>query len=708
MIKVKRILLFVLLLSVCLPFRRTDAAEQNNLVRGMAYTVENSVPTAHSYSNFTEGGVDFDAEDGQTVAGKLTDGIRAGNSASDSAWYHTFRSRSRYVTFAFEEAVAVSGFSAGFYHSAGSAYYAPRYVNLYLSNDGEGWFLAGAAEPSFPLNSSARVYRAELTVEPYAAKYVRIEFCCDIFACCDEIEVYGSKTLTGNEKAVTPAESAPLGYCSSFGEITDIIKLYNGYYPAAQENARNTVEELLPYVAYLSEEGEVQDTLFDALAFVPCVSTDFAYPSGGTLVKTSSYPTAVQSDWIYYTDFLFEKDCDLDALNTAVEQVYTALGKEGKFPVLLTMPYIGVTDNPFGDLDGDGTDEYARTAAERIEIVKWYDSYLTERFDEADFSHLAFVGYYWYSEEVNYTWSADEKAFTTGAAEALEASGKYVLFDPFYLSTGFDHWEELGFGGAVMQPNVAFSSDRAYFDTEMLWEFAETAQTYHLGVEIETNEPGFFQNASTADAAIRNYERYLYVGSKTGYMDALHTFYQGAGPGALYQFCHADVNTPAGIRLRRLYDITYQFIKGTYENQPPVVDLPKTVSVPAGEKTSFAISVTDPDSYGGDLKVEVTGCEHGRAQVAATKRSLIYLPDEGFEGEDTVYLSVTDGQNEAAVYEITVRVEKVSGESSAAELSEMPSATDDAAFLWYFLAVGAAVAVLAVSVVVIFLRKKRK
>lgn len=704
--KCKRVWLFILLLSFCLPLFPNARAEQSNLVSGMAYTVENSVPTVHSYSNFSESGVDFDAEDGQTIAGKLTDGIRAGNSASDFAWYHTFRSRSRYVTFAFEETVSVSGFSAGFYHSAGSAYYAPRYVNMYLSNDRESWFLAGTAEPLFSLTASPRVYQAELTVEPYAAKYVRIEFCCDIFACCDEIEVYGSKTLTGGEKNFTPDQTEELSYCPSLDGITDIIKMYNGYYPAAQENARNTVEELLPYVAYLSESGKIQDTLFDAVAFVPCVSTNFAYPSGGTLVKTSSYPTAVQSDWIYYTDFLFAEGYDLDALNTAVGQVYTALGKEGKFPVLLTMPYIGTTDKPFGDLDGDGTDEYARTAEERTQIVKWYDAYLTNRFEEANFSHLDFVGYYWYSEEMNYTWSDDEKIFTIGATEALETAGKYVLFDPFYLSTGFDHWEELGFDGAVMQPNVAFSSDRPYFNTEMLWEFAKTIEQFHLGVEIETNEPGYFLDPATADDAIRNYERYLYVGSKTGYMDALHTFYQGAGPGALYQFCYADTNIPAGLRLRRLYDITYQFIKGTYVNQPPTVELPETVSVPAGEKTTIKISVTDSDSYSRDLKAEVSGCEHGRAQIPVTKSSLIYLPEEGFEGEDTVYISVTDGQNESVFYKMTVQVGGSDAESPSAESSSEQSVEDNNSFPWYLLFIGAAA--VAVLLIVVYVHRKNK
>ena len=45
-------LCWLLLLALVMPFAAAHvrAAESENLVRGMAYTVENSVPTAHSYS----------------------------------------------------------------------------------------------------------------------------------------------------------------------------------------------------------------------------------------------------------------------------------------------------------------------------------------------------------------------------------------------------------------------------------------------------------------------------------------------------------------------------------------------------------------------------------------------------------------------------------------------------------------------------------
>lgn len=704
----KNVVISLLLFCLLFPFTSSVKAETVNLAAGMAYTVENSVPTAHSYSNFSESGVEYDSEDGLGIPGKLTDGVKAKGGVSDPAWYTTFRSRSRYVTFAFDEPVAVSGFSAGFYHNSGSAFYAPRYVNLYLSDDGEGWFLAGTVEPSFALNASARRFDAKLEIETTAAKYVRVEYCCDIFAVCDEIEIYGSKTVNGSERKVTPEPVPAKGYCSSLEGITDIIKMYNGYYPSNQGIAQNTVEELLPYVAYLSAEGEIKDSMFDAVAFVPCVSTNFAYPSGGTLVKTSKYPAAVMSDWIYYTDFLFEEGYDLDALNTAVGQVYEALGIEGKFPVLLTMPYAGIPTKAFGDLDGDGKADYTRTPEERAAVVKWYDQYVTERFNDANFSHLELVGYYWYGEEVNYSWSEDEAKFTSLATKAIEDGGKSVLFDPFYLSTGFDHWEELGFEGAVMQPNVAFTDSRSYFDTEMLWEFAETAETYHLGVEIETNEPSFFANTATMNEAAHNYERYLFVGAETGYMDALHTFYQGAGPGSLYNFCHATSGSGVDRRLRRLYDITYEFIKGTYQNLPPVCEIPTEAYVPVDTRSEIAISTSDEDSFPGDFTVEVTSCKNGRAQVSATKQNVIFIPDDGFKGDAEILITVSDSQNQPREYTMVLHVGEeppAVSEEPSQEPSQPAAPASDGSFPWWLIVAVAAAGVIAIVLALVLPKK---
>ncbi|MBO4366469.1 MAG: DUF4855 domain-containing protein, partial [Clostridia bacterium] len=325
------------------------------------------------------------------------------------------------------------------------------------------------------------------------------------------------------------------------------------------------------------------------------------------------------------------------------------------------------------------------------------------------YDRLEFVGWYWYNETIDEAWNADEKTFTEQAVAALRANGREVLYDPFYLSLGFDRWQEYGFSAAVMQPNYSFLSSRPYYEREMLDEFAQAIAREHLGVEIETDEPSYFRGDDPSRPA-SFYESYLYFGAKTGYMDALHTFYQGAGPGSLYDFCNATGNTPSDIRLRRLYDVTYQFIKGTYVNLPPEVEAPTDVATEPGQRVKFDIAWTDGDSFPGDIQVTVSEPEHGTAQVAMNRKTVSYAPEDGFTGTDLLYLSVTDGQNDVRVYPVRVSVgSETEPASSAGPRDDVSGSSGSAGKTWlYWLLGGAAAAVIAASAVVILVTLKKK
>lgn len=690
----------LMLLSLLLSVR--PAAAEENIALKAAYVFQTGQPTTHSYDRYSS---EYDNDHGQ-----LTDGVYAREDPKALGWLPSFRSSSRVVTFDFGKQVTVTGMKADFYHDPVN-YHAPLFTHLFLSDDGEKWFRAGSAEPGFTLNASARRYEASVRTGPYLARYVRVEYTVDVFALCDEIEIYGSKEGKEGER-IRPDPEPESYYCTSLGDkygVTDIIKIYNGYYPADQDKADNTKGELLPYVGYVDGEGNVKDTMFDAVAFVPCVSTDFTYPSGGTLVRTSKYPSAVMSDWILYADHLFASERDLRALDSAVGTVYETLGKQNeKYPVLLTMHYPAKSDRAFGDIDGDGKTDYTRTLDERLAVVAWYDAYLTERFEKAGFRHLDFIGYYWYNETVDESWSDCERAFTEGATALLKDRGKAVLYDPFYLSLGYDRWQEYGFTGAVMQPNVAFLKSRPYFELEMLDEFASAIASKHLGVEIETDEPSYFR-ADDISRPAQYYERYLFVGAKTGYMDALHTFYQGAGPGALYDFSRATGSTPADVRLRRLYDITYAFIKGTYSNLPPEVkSVPSELRTEAGTRVKAEIEWTDGDSFSGDIRVTVTEPSHGKAQVALNRKTLTYLPDSGFEGEDMFYVSVGDGQNPDQTFPVRIVVGAVAEQTDESSSDEPASPAGSGQWLYWLIGIGAAAVVAVCAVVLVVLLKKKK
>ncbi len=637
-----------LLICFCLP---ASAEGEENLAAGLEYTIETGEPVSMSHANFVEDGTKFDVDDGQ-----LTDGKLAPESASANGWYKAFRSQSRLVTFDLGEKAAITKIQAGFLHMRAAGIYAPRYINVYLSDDGENYGTVAEYLTHYDLTYSVTA-RCEFEIvleKTYSARYVKVEFCSDIFAYCDEIRVLGSKTLNGTEETVTPDEPEEAkGYFKELDGVSDIIKLYNGYYQPNNDIGIFSEEDLLPYVAYINTSGGIQGTMFDSVAFVPCHGD---YPSGGRLVKTNGKPGAVMSDWELYFEHTFKDGQDLFALNSVVGRVYKELGLDKKFKVYLTMPYPTVLDKPFGDINGDGMDEYCVTLEERIAIIQWFADKCINAFEEKGYENLELAGFYWLREEINYSDSKHEADLAKGFNEYIKSKELLTIFDPFYLSTGFDHWEELGFSSGVMQPNLAFSDTYTYFETGMLGEFAQTVYNNHLGVEMETNEPSFFRGDAYLKAGFY-YESYLYYGAKTGYMNSLKTYYQGAGPGSFYDFCYADTKTPRGLYLRRLYDLTYNFIHGTYKNEAPDVEVSDIELVEGDSRGMVDIVITDGDSYWGDISVEFPQePANGNVAVAANKKTLIYRADKGFVGEDSFTVVVTDGFNRSEEVNVKVTV----------------------------------------------------
>lgn len=698
------LLIVALLVIFCLP---ASAEEYDmNLAEGLKYTIKTGEPVTDSYANYVEGGTRFDINNGQ-----LTDGKTAPNSASSEGWYKAFRAQSRIITFDLGQVCAISHIEAGFLHQKPAGIYAPRYINVRLSDDGESFGTVAMQDTGIDLTdtvTSRRGVSVSLS-KIYSARYVEIEFSSDIFTFCDEIRIIGSKTLSGNEaKAKPDAEKSPKGYVTELNGGSDIIKLYNGYYQPNDQIGILSEEDMLPYVAYIDTDGKIAGLMFDAVAFVPCHGD---YPSGGRLVKTNGKSGAVMSDWELYFDYTFKEGQDLDALDKVVARVYSELGIKGKYKVYLTLPYPTVlNDKPFGDINGDGSNEYCKTLAERVNIVKWYADKCIAQFKENNYANIELAGFYWLREEINYSDSDHEAELVKEINKYLDKKKLTCIFDPFYLSTGFDHWEELGFDAAVMQPNVAFSNTD-YFNLSMLSEFAESVYNNHLGVEIETNEPSYFRGDDYLKAGF-NYESYLYYGSTTGYMNALKTYYQGSNPGSFYDFCYADVKTPKGIYLRRLYDITYNFIHGVYKNEAPTISVDDIELVSGDSRVTAEMNITDEDSYWGDIKVEFTAMpEHGRVTVAGSNKMLVFRADEGYVGNDSFTLYVTDGFNKSE--EITVNVtvhekenipqnESLSEESSSAPTGEKENTPP----LWLIILLSLlGLAIVAVAVAAIVKRK---
>ena len=399
------------------------------------------------------------------------------------------------------------------------------------------------------------------------------------------------------------------------------------------------------------------------------------------------------SDWLLYLDNTFAEGLNLDALDKTVARANEALGRDTPCKVFLTMPYPLTQDKPFGDIDGDGEDEYTRTNDERLAVLAWYEAEYAKRFAEAGYENLTLVGFYWYREEVNSADSEDEERFTQQATALLREKSHKVLFDPFFTSAGFERWSELGFDGAVMQPNLIFND---YFETEMLEEFTEIIRKYGLGVEIETAEPGNFRlDAARADSALI-YEQYLYYGWKYGYMDTLHTFYQGAGPGSLYDFCYSS-----DTYLRSLYDKTYRFIKGTYEMPAPTLTANESLSVEAGSKRNRLPVTLEYGCLFSELSISVEGGE-GVLLFSPDGSELLYTPPLDFTGEDMFTVTVADKFSSSAPVELRIRVGETAISAPPSESAASSEESGSAALI-----AGAAAAVAAAAVAIWLVNRKK-
>ena len=197
---IKRLFSLFLFGMFCFSIMPISAQGEENLAKGLSYKIETGEPVEKSYGNYNEGGVKYDVDNGQ-----LTDSKTATNSTSSDGWYRAFRGQSRIVTFDLGDICAISRVEAGFLHT-GNGLYAPRYINVYLSDDGNEYGTAIKYQTEYPIHNKTTAkcdFKVELD-KVYSARYVKVEFCSDIFTYCDEIKIIGSKTLNGDEAKVTP------------------------------------------------------------------------------------------------------------------------------------------------------------------------------------------------------------------------------------------------------------------------------------------------------------------------------------------------------------------------------------------------------------------------------------------------------------------------------------------------------------------------
>ncbi len=624
------LILTVVFFSLAFPFSAIADTETINLAEGFSYIIQTTQPISHSYSLLMEGNEPF-----ETNNGRLTDSNDANENAESNAWYRAYRGGGRIIRFDLGTEKAIFSVSAGFLYDSKRNIVPPRYIRVYLSDDGENYGLAGEYNAVYPLSfTDSQHCNIEITFnKTYSARFVNVEFSCDNYVYSDEISIWGSNTLSGTEEKVQIIQETEkeYSYPSEIMGVSDIIRLQAGGF---------SYEEALCCVGYLNTNGEIAGKMFGSASLSPASTIDFSDIKGWEL-------------------YLLNLASSLKHLQNSANEVYSALGFQNKLKVFITLPLPPKSENPFGDINGDEIVESCFNLYERLEISKWFIAQCESLSISEEYKNLELCGFFFGAEEIDFNLSDHESALIKSVNEHITSKSLASIYESGYLACGYDLWKELGFSRGLMKPQCAKSVSDIdyYFDLAMLSEFSDTALKNGLGVALELDNTECFLEDGFLKAG-KNYEAHLYYGYKKGYMNGL-TSYSGYD-NVFYTLCHGDINTPKGIYLRRLYDLTYNFIYRTYENLSPQISIDENHEFHLGDSgINIQIDITDGDSHWNDITIEFTSKPiHGSVVASSNKKELIYNADEGFVGEDRFSVRVYDGFGYSREAQVTILVKE--------------------------------------------------
>ena len=508
----------------------------------------------------------------------------------------------------------------------------PKFLSVLLSDDGENWYKVadwsrGDDKQNTYHKSATRMEQGFKFDKAYAARFIcfRIE---NGFIFIDELEAFGTKHVHSNAVCLAdsgidavPYYTNPESEAFATPENTpikakDIALVYGD---------RSKPENLLPLVAYLDAEGNIKDTLMDG--FIYCSHHNL--PSG-----SQPHLKNFKQDWEYVLQHTFNGQAGFDKLDETVGQVKDALGIPD-YKVKVYVTYLTLRDeNPnFGDVDGDGISEDTSKPEDRKKIIDWFIDETMRRFEEKGYENLEFDGFYWVNEAV--VWEKDDSQIIQEVANATHAKGHNFLWIPYYKANRFFTGYELGFDIVCMQPNVVFTTDAP------LWRFDSTAamtKARKMCVEIEHSYQAF-----SDPSFARTYMLYLLYGVTTGYMDAIHIYYDDVD-----NFSKMAVSDSALCRLQ--YDATYDFIKEKLDITPDKLEDVK-LTVKKDNVADFDLNESD--------KLQnftlVTAPEHGYIAFDSDG-SFRYYPEKGYTGTDSFTYTYNEflGESEPCTVQITV------------------------------------------------------
>lgn len=322
----------------------------------------------------------------------------------------------------------------------------------------------------------------------------------------------------------------------TFG-VKDILLTY---VPGTKDDLRQLTEDmLLPYVSYIQNE-KIMDTLFDGYLFLPYVSFLYQGMEKKPLTK---------NQWQEYLENQFVADRNVSALNKAVAKVKSELQiPDYKVKIYFSIFYPVKSVSNFGDIKGENLN--FSNLEQRITAVKWMIDSQLRLFEEGDYPNLELGGFYWFTEEMDFS-DRDLISLIHETTDYVRSLGLITTWIPYYQATGYRKWQEVGFDLGCYQPNYAFNFN---IPKTRLYEAYEEAKELGMCAELEIGK------LSVED--VKRMKDYFQVAAEVGVMkEAVHMYYQDAGPGVFYQSYVSEDPT-----LHGLYEDLYLFIKNQYSD----------------------------------------------------------------------------------------------------------------------------------------------
>ncbi|MFA6730807.1 MAG: DUF4855 domain-containing protein [Eubacteriales bacterium] len=601
------------------PSNDPDYNSETNLLLGLTpqissiYTIDNSLWTNNT-----------------PVTSKLmTDGVFSTSNDIHSGRFFKFnQGGGRDLIFDLTKLSAADTFTASFTNRSEWAVASPTLISVKLSDNGKDWYAVG--EIVMDNSSDPGISKGVLTLDaPVAARFVAFSFTVATWAGCDELEVMGTKKVDGSTKRLSDSDydKSSSFMSNSFmapsddilGGVRDLYLVYHSL------SAERTKEELLPALAYLGEDGEIKDTMFDGFLFLLSGKLKSGY-AGHEGFTTSDV------DWLIAT--LFGDNKNINALESAAGQVKDTLDipdYKYKFYVSLYYPKKGGT---FGDA-GDGI-LTLNTLADRLFALVWFMDAFEDELAKYDYKNIEFAGYYWYNESVND--NDGDLELLNGISDIIHDRNSQLFWIPYYQAKGYALWAEHGFDIACMQPNYAFGLDRPI---DNIINTVALAKRYSMGIEIEIDSKAF-----SNDLYLKRYMEYLKSGVTYGYInDCVHMYYMAMN----------DLNVAQNSenpKLRLIYDYTYHFIKGSLNITPPVLE---NTSITCGANTPL-VSNLNPGKDITMLFKLVASPAHGTVSINPDG-SFTYYPDKNYSGEDSFSFVYSRYLDYSLPCEVTVTVE---------------------------------------------------